>query len=94
MSTLRMLLIAVVISGCTAHSGYVDYKGLGVYSSETAGNHKFEDVSPVSVSQSTWVWDSCDKVATDAVREMLNVAKTRGANTVYKITFAFDSSDI
>lgn len=83
--------LMVVLSSCTAHSGYVDYKGLGVFSSETAGNHKFADVSPVSVSRSTWIWESCDSLATDAVRELLDIAKTRGATTVYKITFASDS---
>lgn len=79
--------IAAIVTACSTHKGFVDYKELGVFSSDNAGNQKFTDVGPISTDASSWVWSSCDVVATNAVRELLDIAKVRGANTVYKITF-------
>ena len=88
------LALGLLSLGCTAHNGFVDYKQMGVYASDNAGNAKFKDVGPVAADESSWVWTSCDTVATDAVRRMLDIAKVRGATTVYKITFESDSGRV
>jgi len=82
----RFLLISVLI-GCTYHTGKINYKELAIFSSDNPGNKKFEDIGSVSGSKYTWVWESCDKIAKDAVKDMLDEAKSMGGNTVYKIRF-------
>jgi hypothetical protein len=93
----NLFIAAILSSGllaCSTHKGFVDYKELSVYSSENLGNHKFTDVGPVSGDATSWVWASCDTVATMAVKDLLDIAKTRGANTVYKITFEGNSGRV
>lgn len=85
-----IFIFLLALTACTTHKGFVDYKEIGVYASENAGNLKFEDVGPVSTDVSSFIWASCDTVAKEAVRELIDMAKVRGGNTVYNITFDSD----
>jgi len=94
MKLLFLIIPLFLLYNCTTHKGFVNYKELGVYAHGGAGNKKFEDIGPVNSSSSSWIWTSCDTVATEAVRQMLDIAKTRGANTVYKIVFETDNGRV
>jgi hypothetical protein len=89
--SLSLILALVLFASCATERGFVDFKKEGVYASEAAGNKKFEDIGPLSADVSGFAWDSCDKLATEAVRSLVDLAKARGANTVYGIKF--DSKD-
>lgn len=94
MKKLSFLVGALLMSSCTTHKGFVDYQSLGVWASGNAGNLKFQDVGPISADASSFVWKSCDSVATEAVRNLIDIAKTRGGNTVYNITFESESARV
>lgn len=87
MKSYLLLFLSLIGVSCTTSKGFVPYDQIGVYASALPGGGKYKDIGPISADSSSFVWDSCDKVATEAVRELLDVAKTRGAATVYNITF-------
>lgn len=88
--TVLCTLILASIS-CATENGFVDYKDLGVYTHESAGNKKFEDVGPIKAEASGFVWDSCDKIAKQAVSTLKDIAVTRGGNTVYDIKYVSEN---
>jgi hypothetical protein len=94
MRKITLFLSVALFSACTTHRGFVNYQEIGVYASSEAGNRKFSDVGPVNTSASSWVWSSCDFVATEAVRDLLDISKTRGGNTVYNIRFDSESGQV
>lgn len=91
MRTLCLIFLLALTAACVTERGFVDFKKEGVYASDAAGNKKFDDVGPLSASTRGFAWDSCDSLATEAVRSLVDLAKSRGANTVYGIKF--DSKD-
>lgn len=87
MRSVMALALALTLGACTTSNGFINYQDQHVYASETAGNFKFKDVGPVTGSARSFAWATCDTLAANALREMIDLAKTRGASTVYKITF-------
>lgn len=85
------LLLALSLAACTTSHGFVNYKEVGVYAAADAGNKKFEDVGPVEAAQRGFFFSSCDSLAQDAVRDLLDMAKARGATTVYNVKFDSDN---
>lgn len=88
---LALVLAAALLVGCTTSHGWVDYRELGVYSHENAGNRKFADIGPVAVRSRTFAWGNCDQLSKGVVIELLQIARARGGNTVYKILFEGDN---
>jgi uncharacterized protein YbjQ (UPF0145 family) len=81
------LVLLFMLGSCTTHKGFVNYKEAGIFSTSNAGNHKFEDVGPVTASAMSWAWENCNKVAEAAIYELKAKAKAHGGDTVYGVKF-------
>lgn len=87
MKKLVLIAAAFCLAACSTHHPELNYKEFHLYSGDNPGNKDFDEIGPVSGSGSGFLWSDCGEVATAAVKEMLDQAKAKGGDSVYKVRF-------
>lgn len=74
-----------LLYSCSHTHTEIDYKKYDLYSSENAGNQKYEEIGPVNASISGFAWDNCQVLATKTVEKLVSEAKARGATAIMNV---------
>jgi hypothetical protein len=80
-----IIVIGSIFSGCTYKAGFVKYDKNKIYSAEEAGNLKYVEIAPVEITESGFIWESCNEIATKAVKKFDSIAKANGGNAIMNV---------
>lgn len=91
-NVLAMCAILISSACTTNHQARIDYSAYNIYASGQAGNKSFKDIGPVTGSKYSLPWTDCAEVTVEAIKNMLDEAKSMGGNTVYDVKFYRDGT--
>jgi len=89
-----VVITTVFLSSCSVSKGIVEYRKFNMYTAANAGNMKYEELIPITESASGFVWDSCDKVASDVATIMFDRAKAAGGNALMNVKWFAENGSV
>ena len=94
MKKLFFLISLLILTGCTYKTATVKYSDYNVYSQNLGGNKEYEEIGPVKVCVSGFIWTDCAQLVDKALVALNEKAKVLGGDGVIKVSWYTDDGKV